>query len=118
VTDSVKSEIERFLKEFAMINGASIVEVIVISCSKKARVNLQLENLKIKNKLTNTEFTELYRHLIDIFSQLYGNNLVFTVMHKVKGRSGKSIIKVLTYRQQALYADIAPLFEIGFERIS
>lgn len=83
VTDK-KTEIEKFLKEFAKVSGTSVVEGLVKKAADDAGMKIELEDSKIKNNLSTEEGIKLYGHIIVVFSKVYGTNLVEGVMKKVE----------------------------------
>lgn len=79
-----KTEIEKFLKEFAKLSGSSVVEGLVKKAADEAGMKIELRDSKIKNDLSIDEGIKLYGHIIVVFSKVYGTNLVEGVMKKIE----------------------------------
>ena len=79
-----KIEIEKFLREFAEVSGSSVIEGLVKKAADESGVEIEVEDLKIKNDLKPEESVKLYGHIVVVFSKVYGTNLVEGVMKKVE----------------------------------
>jgi hypothetical protein len=112
--NETRLEIERFLKEFTLISGNSIVCGVLKSSAKKSKIRANTGDLKIKPNLKDSEYILLYSYVIDTFSKVYGSNIVDSVIHKIRGTSAKGAIKLIEGRQGE-YNEFAMLYDRPIE---